>query len=722
VLAVADRDAARRDRVAGRLHVPYRVPDIEAVLALNGIDAVGVAVPPQSHAEVAIAALEAGKHVWIDKPLALSAEECLRICQAAAGNSRVVMNGFHMRFHRLVGGLHAAIRSGRLGKIESIRSVWNSPRADLDLPAWRQRRATGGGALIEIGVHHFDLWRYLLDAEVREVFAVARDGERDDENAIVTAVMENGVLATAMLSERTSHEIEIEVCGSAGRVRASCLRFEGLEFLGVAELPGAPRARLKRLAHFARELPLGLVSMSRGGEYRDSYRAAWDSFARAAQGRAPAVCGPAEGLRAVEVVAAAVQSRLTHAPVTLRRVELPAPAELAPAPAALCGAELPAPAELAPAPVALCGAEPPACPEPAPAPVALRRTELAGPEPASAPVALRRAELPARPDPALAEPEPAPAPAAEPSAEAASPFFSVVVPTFNRPAALAKLLDALCLQNYPRGRFEVVLVNDGGGCLDDVVAPFRSRLQIQLLSQNRAGCAGARQWGAAHAANRWLAFTDDDCRPAYGWLKHLEETCLAAPACAAGGRVFNGLRGNLFSEATQVMLDYLDSQFNGASEGRYFPTNNLAFPAEAFAAMGGLDPLWPVAGGEDRDLCARWLRAGYGIVRSEGAVVLHYHELKLATYWRQHFNYGRGSHLFRARLDAPGRPAPPLEPLGFYLCLPLFPFRRYRLGTAARLAALLAVAQAANALGFVWQAVRERRGARDAAGAPVTLP
>jgi predicted dehydrogenase/GT2 family glycosyltransferase len=664
VLALADRDAGRRERVGDLFHIPCRVPGVEAALALDGIDAVGVAVPPESHAEVAIAALEAGKHVWIDKPLALTAEESLRICDAAARSSRVVMIGFHMRYHRLVGALRAAIRGGRLGEIESIRSVWNSPRADLGLPAWRRRRETGGGALIEIGVHHFDLWRYLLDAEVREVFAVTRDGERDDENAVVTGVMENGILAAAILSERTSHEIEIEVCGSAGRMRAGCLRFEGLDVAPLAEVPGAPRARLRQLAHLARELPGGLASMARGGEYRESYRAAWESFAQAAQGRASEVCGPAEGLRAVEVAAAAVESRWRHAPVTLRRAELPARVE--PAPAQVGQASRPA--------------EPPSGASP------------------------RRAGLEVCP----------------------TPFFSVVVPTFNRPAALVELLEALCAQEYPRGRFEVVLVNDGGESLDDALAPFHGRLRIKLLSQDRAGCAAARQRGASHAAGRWLAFTDDDCRPASDWLRRLEETSITAPDCAIGGMVFNGLRGNLFSEATQAMLDYLDSQFNGSGENRYFPTNNLAFPAAAFAAVGGLDPRWPVAGGEDRELCARWRRSGYRMVRAEGAVALHYHELNPGSYWRQHFHYGRGAYLFRARLAASGGPAPPLEPRRFYARLPMFPFRRYRLGTAARLAALLVVAQAANALGFVWQAAREALGGRLAgrgAAAPAgTLP
>jgi len=56
--------------------------------------------------------------------------------------------------------------------LESIRTIWNSPRADSGIPDWKRRRADGGGSLVEIGVHLFDLWRYLLGTEVEEVFAL----------------------------------------------------------------------------------------------------------------------------------------------------------------------------------------------------------------------------------------------------------------------------------------------------------------------------------------------------------------------------------------------------------------------------------------------------------------------------------------------------------------------------------------------------------------------
>lgn len=318
VLVLADPDREKRERVADRFRIPHRVPDLEAALAIEGVQAVGVATPPASHAEIAIAAMSAGKHVWIDKPLALSAGDGERLADAASRTRAIVMTGFHMRFHRLVRAARAFIASGALGQIESIRSTWNSPRVDLGLPEWRWRRETGGGALVEIGVHHYDLWRYLLGTDVAEVSAFATDGSRDDESAVVSARLSNGVLATALLSERTSHQIEVEIAGSRGRLRVDCLRFEGLEWLPVSMPPGSVRARIDRLAHFAGSLPAGMQSIARGGEYLDSYRVAWTHFARAALGHPVETCAVQDGLQATRIVEAVIASRVAGRSVAVR--------------------------------------------------------------------------------------------------------------------------------------------------------------------------------------------------------------------------------------------------------------------------------------------------------------------------------------------------------------------------------------------------------------------
>src|SRR6266480_5580198 len=105
--------------------------------------------------------------------------------------------------------------------------------------------------------------------------------------------------------------------------------------------------------------------------------------------------------------------------------------------------------------------------------------------------------------------------------------FSIIVPTHNRPQQLAACLDSLAGLDFPRDRFEVVVVDDESAKpLDAVVSPFRERLHLVLVRQKQAGPAAARNRGSTEARGCYLAFTDDDCRADSAWLRRLH-TCLA---------------------------------------------------------------------------------------------------------------------------------------------------------------------------------------------------
>ncbi|HEV2763340.1 MAG TPA: glycosyltransferase, partial [Pyrinomonadaceae bacterium] len=219
------------------------------------------------------------------------------------------------------------------------------------------------------------------------------------------------------------------------------------------------------------------------------------------------------------------------------------------------------------------------------------------------------------------------------------PFFSVVVPTRARPAQLAACLDALARQEYPRERFEVVVVNDGGPEPSEVFERFAGRLDATLVTQKHAGPAAARNTGARRARAPFLAFTDDDCRPDPVWLKALEARLRDAPGAAVGGRTVNALPRNLFSTASQSLTEYLYEYFD-AAEGRaaFFTSNNLALSSELFRAVGGFDESFPLAAGEDRELCDRWRARGHRLTYAPDAVVRHAHALTLRSFCRQHFN------------------------------------------------------------------------------------
>jgi len=286
-----------------------------------------------------------------------------------------------------------------------------------------------------------------------------------------------------------------------------------------------------------------------------------------------------------------------------------------------------------------------------------------------------------------------------------SPQFSVIIPTYGRPQQLNACLRSVLQLQFPRDRFEVIVVDDGSpDPPESVVATYRDHLQLRLLTQNHAGPATARNTGAAEAHGAFLAFIDDDCLPASDWLQKLEASFTRNPAGAVGGRTENGLPENLYSAASQTLIDYLYSYFNSNSDrAHFFASNNLAFPAEPFRAIGGFEPTFPKAAGEDRELCDRWLYHGFPMIYDTEVVVFHNHPLTFRRFCRQHFNYGRGAfffHQLRAkRMQAPIR----MEPVSFYWNLLKHPFSNQNLSSPFLVSMLLLITQAANASGFYWE-------------------
>ncbi|MBM3892209.1 MAG: glycosyltransferase [Verrucomicrobia bacterium] len=281
------------------------------------------------------------------------------------------------------------------------------------------------------------------------------------------------------------------------------------------------------------------------------------------------------------------------------------------------------------------------------------------------------------------------------------PSFSVIIPTRNRPEQLAACLESLARLDYPRDRFEVIVVDDGGNQpLDPVVARFCDRLNLTLLTQPPTSSSVARNGGAARATGEFLAFTDDDCTLAPDWLQALAARLASAPDHAVGGRTINALPENLFSAASHVILDAIYDYYD-PHQGRahFFPTCNLALPASRFRALGGFSKDWPMAAAEDREFCYRWLQRGWLLARAPEACVYHHRPLTLRTFWRQHFTYGRGAFRYhQVRTDSgPGSRKPDRR---FYWTLFRQPFRQMPTARALAVALLLLVSQAATVAGY----------------------
>lgn len=298
----------------------------------------------------------------------------------------------------------------------------------------------------------------------------------------------------------------------------------------------------------------------------------------------------------------------------------------------------------------------------------------------------------------------------------ARPLITVVVPTFRRPAALARCLASLAAQDYPTDRLEVVIADDGGTMpLDGVIAAHATVLSLVPLALPHGGPAAARNAGAAIARGEILAFIDDDCTADPRWLSTLEASLRRHPTAAVGGRILNGVPDNPYVRASHTLLAFLYQHYHEQQRGwlPFFTTNNLAMRTETFAAVGGFDPSFTFAS-EDRDWSDRCRRAGRALVHAPEAMVTHAPELSMRRYLRMHFRYGEGAWRFHQARASRGEPGFRVERREFYLGMVSAPFRQGD-PQPIRQSLLIILSQAVATLGYagaVWRARRTRPAAR----------
>lgn len=288
--------------------------------------------------------------------------------------------------------------------------------------------------------------------------------------------------------------------------------------------------------------------------------------------------------------------------------------------------------------------------------------------------------------------------------------FSVIVPTHGRPQQLRQALNAITQTNLPHDAVEVIVVADGEGqALDTVAASVSTDIEIRVIEQPQSGPGVGRNTGATNARGRYLAFTDDDCLPTPEWLSALKKALDASPSALVGGRTVNALNGNVCAEASQLIQDIVYRHYNEhPDQATFLASNNMAVRADDFASLGGFDQEFRFAS-EDRELCDRWLWQKQPMCYVEDAVVRHAHKLTVATFFRQHFRYGKGAARYHRTRAARGS-GEFVDHVSFHANLNnwLTPTVVGGPLQQIRIRLLLLVWQGANALGFLWENMRVR--------------
>lgn len=223
------------------------------------------------------------------------------------------------------------------------------------------------------------------------------------------------------------------------------------------------------------------------------------------------------------------------------------------------------------------------------------------------------------------------------------PALSVVIPTYSRRESLHRCLDSLTAQVDPPP-FEVIVVDDGS--TDDTVemlARYRPRYPLQVLSRERAGPAAARNLGAAEAKGEYLLFIDDDVVAHPRLLAVHLYTHRAEPKAVTLGPMMPPV-GERLPSWVRWEQEVLDKQYKAMLEGLWGPTPRQFYTANAslarrhFQSAGGFDPSYKRA--EDVELGYRLLDLGLRFVFQPDAVVTHYAGRTLRAWWRIPYQYG----------------------------------------------------------------------------------
>jgi predicted dehydrogenase len=281
IAALCDRDPEKASRVAQKFGIPTAHVRFDDLLADDDIDAVDLCTPNFLHAPMASAALEAGKHVLCERPLARSADEAMAMIRAAKKADRVLMCALQHRFRADAQLLRKFVDKGDLGELFFAKAGWLRQRTEWDSDEWRrQKRESGGGVVLDLGFQMLDLSLWIMgNPPVESVTASvhrSRKGEVED-SATAFLRLTNGATLTLELTWGLLMEKDfayVNVFGSGGAALLNPLRIhKGMHGTLVNVTPNLETSRNQykhsieaQLSHFADVLRKGAKAMGTAEE------------------------------------------------------------------------------------------------------------------------------------------------------------------------------------------------------------------------------------------------------------------------------------------------------------------------------------------------------------------------------------------------------------------------------------------------------------------------
>jgi predicted dehydrogenase len=238
IVGICDADGPKARALAQRMGVPSAYTDIEELLEFGRLDAAVICTPNHLHEVHALAALAAGAHVVVERPIALTSAGVSRVLKAAEKARRNVLVAMNHRFRADVQMIHKFLSGGELGELETVRCGWHVFRAARQQLGWRSRRnESGGGVMVDLGLPMLDLAIWLAGRPaVERVSAWLRTSGQVDDIGAAQLYCSGGISIFCDVSWRYVGEGErfwLDVQAAKGSASISPLRV-------FKEMHGAP--------------------------------------------------------------------------------------------------------------------------------------------------------------------------------------------------------------------------------------------------------------------------------------------------------------------------------------------------------------------------------------------------------------------------------------------------------------------------------------------------
>ncbi|MGH8873814.1 MAG: Gfo/Idh/MocA family oxidoreductase [Acidimicrobiia bacterium] len=297
LVSIADASRSAREQAAAELGCQRTFSDPAAAVTDDAVDAVVVATPTFTHAEVVVPALEAGKHVLCEKPLAASLEEADRMAVAAASSRSVFLIGFMRRFDSAFTRAADRVAAGDIGRPLLVRSTGRGPGLP---PEWAWDVSRSGGLIAEVNSHDLDTVRWMSGQEFVGVHAFGRAAKRPDLAELHPGFVDVVVASFEMDGGALAQVDGACPAGYGYDARAEVYGTEGTLLVGG---PALPTPLLVRKGEAVTDPVAGWRDL-----FAEAYRAEVAHFLAAARGEEAPRTGVVDGVRALEAALAVNRS------------------------------------------------------------------------------------------------------------------------------------------------------------------------------------------------------------------------------------------------------------------------------------------------------------------------------------------------------------------------------------------------------------------------------